>query len=161
MVEGHGWHARVGAGCFSPRWKLTAGGASGEENMNVNQSTEAPALLRTMVSVERHVSQRYAATRMYQYAHYCWCKSGQCIWLLTVMTVSALHYSSVSIGFPSPVDTFSGIFCPSTTPPSHSSALSFLLVPFIHALWSRHRSFSVLTFSSCYCLPCLLSSLFS
>ena len=28
----------------------------GEENANVNQSTEAPALLRTTVSVERHVS---------------------------------------------------------------------------------------------------------
>ena len=49
----------------------------GEENANVNQSTEAPALLRTMVSVERHVSQRYAAMRMC--AHYCWWKSGQCI----------------------------------------------------------------------------------
>ena len=33
MVEGHDWHARVGVGWFSPRWKLDAGGApSGKKN---------------------------------------------------------------------------------------------------------------------------------
>ena len=141
MVEGHGWHARVGAGCFSPRWRW--------RECECQPVYRGPSTITYNGVSGKACIQRYAATRMC--AHYCWCKSGQCIWLLAVMTVSALYCSSVSIGLPSPVDVFSGIFCPSTTPPSHIGLalllLSFLLVPFIHALpllillhalWSRH-----------------------
>jgi len=106
------------------------------------------------VSGKACIPKVYAATRMY--AHYCWCKSGQCRWLLTGMMVSALHCSSVSIGLPSPVDTSGSLWYFSVPAPLHAPShiglalllLSFLLLPFIHALpllvfihelWSRHR----------------------